>query len=52
MEGKRFGKSGTIKKRVVKESVIREIRSRLEKPRTKAEGDQKGKKGGTIVSNN
>ena len=51
-EGKRFGKSGAIKKRVVRESVIREIGSRLEEPRTMAEGSMEGKKGGTIVSNN
>ena len=51
-KGERFGKSGTIKERVVKESTIREIGSRLEEPRTKAEGSMEGKKGGTIVSNN
>ena len=52
VKGERFGKSGAIKERVVKESVIRKIGSRLEESRTKAEGSVEGKKGGTIVSNN
>ena len=51
-ENERFGKSGLIKKRVVKESRTGRIRTRLEEPGAEAKGGTKGEKGGTIVSNN
>ena len=47
-----IGKSGSIKKRVVKESGTGRIRTRLEEPGAKAKRGKKGEKGGTDVSNN
>ena len=46
------GKSGLIKKRVVKKSRIGRIGTHLDEPRTEAKRSTEDKKGGTIISNN